>query len=104
MVRFSPTDAVFAGFRFVKERPATILVWAAYLLVVLTVAFVAMLDIGGDSLTSLMIAAQGANPNPNQLMKLMEEVAPASNMQAPSCAWRASVTSTTTAHRGPSGR
>lgn len=78
MVRFSPTDAVFAGFRFVKERPATILVWAAYLLVVLGVASIAMFDIGGDSLTSLMIAAQGANPDPKQLIKLMEQVAPAS--------------------------
>ena len=78
MARFSPTDAVFAGFRFARERPATILVWAAYMLVVLAVVSVAMFDIGGDALTSLMIAAQGANPNANQLMKLMEEVAPAS--------------------------
>ena len=78
MARFSPTDAVFAGFRFARERPATILVWAAYLLVVLAVVSVAMFDIGGDSLTSLAIAAQGANPDPNQLAKLMVQLAPAS--------------------------
>lgn len=78
MVRFSPTDAVFAGFRFVKERPAAILVWAGYLLVVLAVASVAMFDIGGDALTSLMLAAQAQNPDPNQMVKLAEQVAPAS--------------------------
>ena len=78
MARFSPTEAVFAGFRFVKERPATMLVWAAYLLVLLVVATVAMVDIGGDSLTSLAIAFQGANPDPAQLSKLAEQLAPAS--------------------------
>lgn len=78
MARFSPTDAVFAGFRFVKEQPATVLVWAAYLLVLLAVATVAMFDIGGDALTSLVIALQGSNPDPAKLVKLMEQVAPAS--------------------------
>lgn len=78
MIRFSPTEAVFAGFRFVKERPAAILVWAAYLLVLGSVAMVAMFDLGGDALTSLVIASQGSNPDPNQLIKLMEQLAPAS--------------------------
>ena len=77
MARFSPTDAVFAGFRFVRERPATILVWAAYYLVVMAVALTAMADLGGDSLGALPIAAQGANPDPQQLMKLMNDVLPA---------------------------
>jgi hypothetical protein len=78
MARFLPTDAVFSGFRFVKQRPAMVLIWAAYLLVLLAVASVAMFDIGGDALTSLMIAAQGSNPDPAKLMKLMQQVAPAS--------------------------
>ena len=78
MAKFSPTDAVFAGFRFVKERPAMVLVWAAYLLVLIAVATVAMFDIGGDALTSLSIAVQGNHPDPRQLMKLMDQVAPAS--------------------------
>ena len=38
MAKFSPTEAVFAGFRFAKARPATILIWSAYLLVVTAVA------------------------------------------------------------------
>jgi hypothetical protein len=78
MTRFSPTDAVFGGFRFVRERPATLLVWAAFLLVVLAVALVAMFDIGGDALTALAIAVQGSNPDPNQLSRLAQQVAPAS--------------------------
>jgi hypothetical protein len=78
MAKFSPTEAVFAGVRFAKARPATILIWSAYLLVVLAVASIAMFDIGGDSMTALVIAAQGANPDPAQLMKLMQDVGPAS--------------------------
>jgi hypothetical protein len=78
MAKFSPTEAVFAGFRFARERPAPLLIWSAFLLLVLAVASMAMFDIGGDSMTSLVIAAQGSNPDPTQLMKLMEAVAPAS--------------------------
>lgn len=78
MAKFSPTEAVFAGFRFAKERPAAILIWSAYLLVVMAVASFAMFDIAGDSLTSLVIASRASNPDPQQLMKLMEDVLPAS--------------------------
>jgi hypothetical protein len=77
MARFSPTDAVFAGFRFARERPATLLVWAAYLLVVLAVASVSTVDLGGDSLTALGIAVRGASPDPQQLVKLIDDVLPA---------------------------
>jgi hypothetical protein len=77
MARFSPTDAVFAGFRFARERPATLLVWAAYLLVVIAVTSIAMVDIGGESLTALQIAARARNPDPQQLVKLMDDAAPA---------------------------
>lgn len=78
MAQFSPTESVFAGFRFAKARPAMILIWSAYLLVVLAVASFAMFDIGGDAMTALVIASQGAHPDPNQLMKLTQAVAPAS--------------------------
>jgi hypothetical protein len=77
MAKFSPTEAVFAGFRFARERPAAILVWSAFLLVVLAVVSIAMFDLGGDSMTSLVIASHGDHPDPKQLMKLMQEVAPA---------------------------
>ena len=82
MARFLPTDAVFSGFRFVKQRPAMVLIWAAYLMVLMALASVAMFSIGGDALTSLMIAAQGSNPDPAKLVKLMQQVAPASGARA----------------------
>ena len=77
MAKFSPTEAVFAGFRFARERPAAILVWSAFLMVVLAVVSIAMFDLGGDSMTSLVIASQAEKPDPQQLMKLMQDVAPA---------------------------
>jgi hypothetical protein len=82
MAKFSPTDAVFAGFRFARERPATILIWAAYLLVAIAVTSIAMFDIGGESMTALGIAASGASPDPQQIVKLMEDVLPASRSAA----------------------
>ena len=77
MAKFSPADAVFSGFRFVKARPATILVWAAYMLAALAVSSVAMIGIGGDSLAALSLIARAAQPNPQQLIKLMQDVLPA---------------------------
>jgi hypothetical protein len=77
MARFSPADSVFAGFRFARERPATLLVWSAYFLLALAVTSVAMVGIGGDSLTSLSIALRGSNPDQQQVARLLNEVAPA---------------------------
>jgi hypothetical protein len=77
MARFSPTDAVFAGFRFARERPATLLVWAAFYLVLVAVAVTAMADLGGNSLGALPIAVQGSNPDPQQMIKLVSDVLPA---------------------------
>jgi hypothetical protein len=77
MARFSPTDAVFAGFRFARQRPAMLLVWAAFYLAVIAVALTAMADLGGGALTSLGIAARGTSPDPQQLVKLMDEAMPA---------------------------
>jgi len=78
MARFSPADAVFAGFRFVKERPGTIMVWAGYLLVAFTVASMAMFDIGGGAITAFGLAAQAGHPlNAEQAMKLAQDALPA---------------------------
>jgi hypothetical protein len=82
MTRFSPTDSVFAGFRFAREHPAALMVWAAFLLVVSVVAGVAMADIGGESLTALSIALLAKNPDPLQLAKLVDQAAPAAMFAA----------------------
>jgi hypothetical protein len=70
-------DAVAAGFRFVRSRPATLLIWSAYLLVVLTVASLALLDLGGDEMMSLMAASQSATPDFHRVADLMQDLLPA---------------------------
>jgi hypothetical protein len=79
MAKFSPTEAVFAGFRFARERPAVLLIWAAFLLVVIAVATLALFDLGGDQMTALMAASQQPTFDMAQLTKLSEGVEPASS-------------------------
>ena len=79
MAEFSPTEAVFAGFRFVRERPATLLIWSAFLLVVMALALVAMFDLGGDQMTALLAASQATPFDPAQITKLSQAIAPASS-------------------------
>ena len=67
MAKFSPTDAVFAGFRFARERPATILIWAAYLLVAIAVTSIAMFDIVKQEGEKAFVMTAGAS----QLCKLI---------------------------------
>lgn len=78
MAKFSPTDAVFEGFRFARSHPAALLIWAAFLLVVLTVASLALFDLGGASMTGLVAATQAKTPNPTVILNLMSDLAPAS--------------------------
>jgi hypothetical protein len=54
---FSPTDAAFVGFRFVKERPGAVAAWAAVSLVFnLLSAFVGLI-LGGQALRSFQAQA-----------------------------------------------
>jgi hypothetical protein len=79
MAKFLPTEAVFAGFRFVRERPAALMIWSAFLLVVIAVAVLAMFDLGGDQMTAMMTASQTTPIDPAQISKLSEAVLPASS-------------------------
>lgn len=78
MAKFSPTEAVFSGLRFARERPATLLIWAAYWLVAATVASLALFDLGGDQMTALIAAMQSPHPDVQLVARLMEALAPAS--------------------------
>jgi len=78
MAKFSPTEAVFTGFRFVRERPATLLIWSGFLLVVIAVAVAAMFDLGGDQMTALVTASQSGTFDPAQISKLSQDLLPAS--------------------------
>ena len=79
MAKFLPTEAVFAGFRFVRERPAALMIWSAFLLRVIAMAVLALFDLGGDQMTALMTASQTVPFDPNQISKLSEAVLPASS-------------------------
>jgi len=78
MAKFSPTDAAFAGFRFARQRPATLLIWSAYLMVVVAVALLALFDLGGDSMTNLVTASQTGSFDVAQFTKLSDDLLPAS--------------------------
>jgi hypothetical protein len=78
MATLSPVDTVISGFRFARARPAQLLIWSAYLLVVLTVAYLAFLDLGGDKVAALVAATQGAAPDVRQVALLMQDLMPAS--------------------------
>lgn len=77
MAKFSPTEAVFAGFAFARRRPAAILIWSAYYLVVLAIALVALYDLGGAKLQALVGLQQSANADPNQVLAVLDGVMPA---------------------------
>jgi hypothetical protein len=79
MAKFSPTDSVFAGFRFAKERPATLLIWSAYLLLVMAVAVLALFDLGGDQMTALVTASSSGAFDPALISKISEDILPASS-------------------------
>ncbi len=77
MAKFSPTEAVFAGFAFARRRPASILIWSAYYLVVLVIALVALFDLAGGKLQGLIALQQSGSADPNQMLALMDGMMPA---------------------------
>ena len=57
MPNFSPTDAAFVGFKFVKQRPSAVAAWSAVLLVFnLLSAFIGLL-LGGQALRQFQATA-----------------------------------------------
>ena len=77
MSNFSPTEAVFAGFRFARARPAALLIWAAYYLVVLAVALFALFDLAGDKMLQLMALQKAGAADPGPMLAIMDDISPA---------------------------
>jgi hypothetical protein len=77
MARLSPTEAVFAGFRFARERPAALLIWSAYYLVVLAVTLFAVFNLAGDKLLQLVALQRSGAADPGPILAIMDEIAPA---------------------------
>ena len=77
MSSFSSTEAVFAGFRFVRQRPTALLVWSAYYLVLLAVSGFALFDLAGDKLLQLMSLDKAGPADPGAVLAIMDDIAPA---------------------------
>ena len=77
MSKFSPTEAVFAGFRFARERPAALLIWAGYYLVVLALSLFALFDLAGDKMQQFIALQQAGGTDPGPLLAVMDDIAPA---------------------------
>lgn len=76
MPNFSPTDAAFVGFRFVKERPSAVAAWAAVSLVFnLLSAFVGLV-LGGQALRTFQSTA-GKIDDLQQVFQLLVPASPA---------------------------
>lgn len=72
MASFSATDAAFEGFRLTKEQPKTLLIWAAFNLIVSVVSLVLLIGVGGSSLQAMMEMEQaGAEADPAQAMEML---------------------------------
>jgi hypothetical protein len=77
MSKFSPAEAVFAGFRFARERPASLLIWSAYYLLVLAVSLFALFDLAGDKMLQLMALQKAGATDPGPMLAIVDDIAPA---------------------------
>lgn len=75
MASFSATDAAFEGFRLTKEQPKTLLIWAAFNLVISVISLVLLIGVGGSSLQAMMEMEQaGAEADPAQAMEMLRSL------------------------------
>lgn len=69
MADFSVSDAAFAGFRFIKEKPLTILVWAVAYVVLMVVLFGVFFALAGAAFLPLISNPQAFENNPQQFLQ-----------------------------------
>ena len=75
MASFSATDAAFEGFRLTREQPKTLLIWAAFNLIVSVLSLVLLIGFGGSSLQAMMEMEQaGAEADPAQAMEMLRSL------------------------------
>jgi hypothetical protein len=78
MSRFSPSDAALEGFRLTRERPLSVLAWAALRFVYSAASLFVLFGIGGSSFHDLMaLQADGKTPPPSAVLPLLGQLAPA---------------------------
>jgi hypothetical protein len=76
MTSFSATEAAFEGFRLTREHPRAVVAWAAaYFVFTLALAILTITWVGPDFVV-LRTLSQSANPDPTELARAFEKLAP----------------------------
>ncbi|MBW3618257.1 MAG: hypothetical protein KY446_11045 [Proteobacteria bacterium] len=81
MAEFSATDAALEGFRLTRERPRTVLVWAALMLLASLVSNGLIVATAGEAFTALMQGGGGGDPD--ETVTNMRRVGPAYGLLLP---------------------
>jgi hypothetical protein len=76
MARFSPTEAAFEGFRLTREHPRAVVAWAiAYFVFTMALAVLTIAWVGKD-FGVLQTLSRDPNPDPAELARAFEKLAP----------------------------
>jgi hypothetical protein len=76
MASFSASDAALTGFRIVRERPRTLMVWIAVQFVVQTGLVLGMVQVAGPAMTQLSAAGVGSTRDPAQTAAIVGQLGP----------------------------
>jgi hypothetical protein len=76
MASFSASDAALTGFRIVRERPRTLMVWIAVQFVVQAVLVLGMVQVAGPAMTQLSAASVGSTRDPAQTAAIVGQLGP----------------------------
>lgn len=76
MTSFSATDAAFAGFRIIRQRPIVVVVWTLVSLGVLAVFALAALLLLGDDFMTMAQLGDTEEPSPEMVMNLLMAMIP----------------------------
>lgn len=77
MRSFSATDAAFAGFRIIRERPGLVLAWTIISFLIFLGLFLLLAIFLGGAIMSLAQLGAGQEPSTEQVLALMMGVLPA---------------------------
>jgi len=77
MASFSSTEAAFEGFRLTREHPLAVLGWVvAYFAFSIALAVIAVVWGVGQDVAAMKALSQSSNPDPAQMVKAVQTLAP----------------------------
>ena len=77
MANLSSTDMAFEGIRLARERPMSILIWAALIFVVTLVGAAALIGIAGEAMGELAAMQGQREPDPEEALAVLGSIVPA---------------------------